>query len=577
MNKSSLLGVLAFFLCIISVNAAPGFNIVEDFVNITQQADSTASGSFAVNNTGTTNLNINFTGYTLTKGTDQLSVISLSNISNMGNGTTQSKTFSVTIPKQQAPGLYTGTLTATSNASIIDTIAVRLNVTEKYDVSFAPSQIELGSVSLNTTHTRTFNVTNTGNADLINVSFDFTASGFNLQSNKTNFVLPFNKTESIGFNITIPASTSTGSVTLGKVKMVSKELAAELVALLANVGGGLTIEDIDVFLITRNFESGNDLDAIDGRKLNFGEENAGPGSELRFNINIQNIFTDNEDIDINDVSVRVTIEEIDEGEDIEEESHEFDLESEADEEVNIVLKIPLAVDAGLYNILIEAKGEDDNGNSHTDDMRLKVDIDKEPRAIIVEQASLFPEKIKCSGTSTLTATIRNIGLRIEDKAIIEIVNKDIGINYAKRNINLEEDPFDVDNKFTQSLIVNIDKNMKPGIYPINVRSYLQEDILWETKIANLEIEACSAVEEPQEEQPEEEPQETNETETTQVTEEPQEEAEITESEEVPVLGPTTTTEVPLTKKPLFWAAVVLLNIAVIASVAFLVVKSAGKR
>ena len=224
MNKSSLLGVLAFFLCIISVNAAPGFNIVEDFVNITQQADSTASGSFAVNNTGTTNLNINFTGYTLTKGTDQLSVISLSNISNMGNGTTQSKTFSVTIPKQQAPGLYTGTLTATSNASIIDTIAVRLNVTEKYDVSFAPSQIELGSVSLNTTHTRTFNVTNTGNADLINVSFDFTASGFNLQSNKTNFVLPFNKTESIGFNITIPASTSTGNVTLGKIKMVSKEL-----------------------------------------------------------------------------------------------------------------------------------------------------------------------------------------------------------------------------------------------------------------------------------------------------------------------------------------------------------------
>src|SRR3989338_7243480 len=154
MNKFPLLAVLAFFLYVISVNATPGFNIVEDFVNITQQADSTASGSFIVNNTGTTNLNINFTGYTLTKGSDKLSIISLINITNMGNGTTQSKTFSVTVPKQQSPGLYTGTLTVASSASITDTIAIRLNVTEKYDVSFAPSQIQLGSVSLNTTHTK---------------------------------------------------------------------------------------------------------------------------------------------------------------------------------------------------------------------------------------------------------------------------------------------------------------------------------------------------------------------------------------------------------------------------------------
>ena len=578
MNKFPLLAVLAFFLYVISVNAAPAFNIVEDSISITQQADSTASGSFAVNNTGTTNLDINFTGYTLTKGSDKLSIISLSNITNMGNGTSQSKTFSVEIPKQQSPGLYTGTLTVASSASITDTIAIRLNVTEKYDVSFAPSQIQLGSVSVNTTHTKTFNVTNTGNADLTNVTFDFSASGFNLKSNKTNFVLAFNKTEPITFNITIPASTSTGNATLGKVKIASTELTKELVTLLANVGGGLTIEDVDVFLTTRNSESGNDLDASDGRKLNFGDENAGPGSELRFNFNIQNVFTDNEDIDINDVTVTVTIQEIDEGEDIEEESTEFDMDAEADEEVNILIKIPLAVDAGLYGILIEAEGEDDNGNSHADEMRLKLDIDKEPRDVVVEQASLFPEKIKCSGTSTLTAAIRNIGSRKEERARLEIVNKDLGINYLKREITLEEDPFDEDNKFTQSLIVTVDKSMKPGIYPIEVKSYLQEDVIWETKTANLEVEACGTIAEEQqaeENETEELPEEANETEPVQITEE--EEEETTESEEVHVLGPTTTTEVPFTKKPLFWVGIILLNIIVIAAVAFSVVKAAGKK
>src|SRR3989338_1284146 len=578
MNKFQLLAVLAFFLYVISVNAAPGFSIAEDSVTITQQADSTASGSFAVNNTGTTNLNINFTGYTLTKGSDKLSIISLSNITNMVNGTSQSKTFSVEIPKQQSPGLYTGILIAASDASTTDTIAIRLNVTEKYDASSAPSQIELGSVSLNSTYTRTFNITNTGNADLTNVIFDFSASGFNLKSNKTNFVLAFNKTEPITFNITIPASTSTGNVTLGKVKIVSTELTKELVTLLANVGGGLTIEDLDVFLTTRKSESGNDLDATDGRKLNFGEENAGPGSELRFNLNIQNAFTDNEDIDINDVTVTVTIKEIDDGEDIEEESNEFDLDAEVDEEVNIILKIPLGVDAGLYDMLIEAEGEDDDGNSHTDEMRLKLDIDKEPRDVVVEQASLFPEKIKCSGTSTLTATIRNIGSRKEERARLEIANKDLGINYLKREIALEEDPFDVDNKFTQSLIITVDISMKPGAYPIEVKSYLQEDIIWETKTANLEVEACGTVAEEQqaeENKTRELSEEIEETGAVQASEGTGEEA--TESEKVPVLGPTTTTEVPLTKKPGFWVVIVLLNLIIIGGAAFFVVKSIGKK
>ena len=38
------------------------------------------------------------------------------------------------------------------------------------------------------------------------------------------------------------------------------------------------------------------------------------------------------------------------------------------------------------------------------------------------------------------------------------------------------------------------------------------------------------------------------------------EEEAAESEEVPVLGPTTTTEVPLTKKPGFWVAVILFSL-----------------
>jgi len=574
MNKFPLLAILTFFLYIVSVNADPAFSIVEDFVNITQQADSTATGSFTINNTGTTNININFTGYLLTKGNDQLSITSLSNITNMANGTSQSKTFSVVIPKQQSPGLYTGTLTATSNASTPDdTVTIKLNVTEKYDVSFVPSQIDLGSTSLNSTHTKTFNVTNTGNADLTNVTFDFSVDGFNLQSNKTNFVLEFNKTEAISFNITIPASSSTGNLTLGSVTLSSTELPSKtLFAITAEVGGGLTIEDLDVFLTTRKSKSGNDLDVADGKKLNFGEENLGPESELRFNFNIENTFTDDEDIDINDITVKVTIVEIDDGDDIEEESSEFDLDADSDEEVDIIIKIPLSVDGGLYDVLIEVEGQDDDNNDHTAEMRVKIDVDKEIRDVIVKTASLFPETIKCSGTSTLSATIKNIGQRIESNVKLEIINQDLGINSVTSDIELEEDPFDSDNEFTRKIQVNVDKDTAAGTYPIKVRSYLNNDALWETKTAKLVVEACSGTNTDEVEEGQQET--TVETETTPDTETGEETAQ---EEKIPVLGPSTTTEVPLTKKPLFWVAIVLLNIIIIGSVVFFAVKAVGKK
>ena len=569
-----IISIFILLLYSINVSAEPGFNIVEDFVNVTTGASTTINPSFQVNNTGTTNLNMNFTGYTLTKGNDHLTISSLSNITNLENGSAQSKTFSVIIPAQQATGLYTGTLTATSNASNTDTVTINLNLTPTYSVSTNVSEIELGSVNLNTTHTRDFNITNTGNANITNVTFDFSESGFNLQSNETNFILDFNETETIQFNITIPSSSSTGNVTLGSVKLVSTELPSKtLFSVKANVGGGLEIEDLDVFLVTRKSESGNDLDVPDGKKLNFDDEDVGPESELRFNFNIENTFTDEENIDINDITVKVTLEEIDDGDDIEEESNEFDLDSDKNEDVDVYVNIPLSVDVGVYDVVIEVLGDDDDGNEHTAQMNLKIDIDKEARDVVISELSLFPKKIKCSGSSTLTATIKNIGSRIEKEAGIGILNEDLGINFVKQRIGLKEDPFDSDNEFTKKIIININGSTTAGTYPMTVNAYIHESALWETKTVNLGVEACDQVkeEEPKEEKKEEKIDDTTAKADKEIGE------EIRKDEKIPVLQPETTVEDPLTEKAGFWIAVIVLNIIVIAVVAFLIVKVIKKR
>ncbi|HJN56944.1 MAG TPA: hypothetical protein QGI22_03200 [Candidatus Woesearchaeota archaeon] len=569
MKKLLFITILILLLYSISASATPSFNIIEDFVNQTSGAGQTvSSGSFNVNNTGTTNLDINFTGYTLTNGSNTLSIISLSNITNLGNGSSAAKTFSVVIPSQQRPGLYTGTLTGTSNSSNTDTATINVNVTGTYSASTLPSSINLGSATLNTTRTREFNITNTGNDDITNVSFTFSKSAFNLQSNKTNFVLPFNKTESIKFNITIPADSSTGNVTLGSVNIASTELNAALFNVKANVGGGLIIDELDVFITTRDSESESDLEVVDGKKLDFDEEDIGPGTEVRFNFDIENTFTNEEDIDITDITIKITIEEIDDGDDLDEESDEFNLDADDNENVDIFFNIPLSVDEGKYDVIIEVEGEDDNGNTHTVQWELELNVDKENREVVVGHASLFPETVKCSGTSTLTATIKNLGTKTEDEAKIEITNSDLGINFVKQDIELEEDPFDTDNEYTKKLVININTATSAGTYPILVNSYINDEILWERKTINLVVEGCEAKEE-EEEKTEEE--------TVDVETGKEKEEETTTSESIPVLNPTITTEVPLTKKPGFWFIIVVLNVIIIGGAVFYIYNIVAKK
>ena len=582
--KKKLFSMLIFLIAVLSAlsaSAEPAFNIVESHINATTGSGTTLNPSFKVNNTGTTNLNINFSGLTLSKGNDKIFISSLSNITNpnLANGSSQTQSFSIEIPKQQLNGLYTGTLTANSNASNSDTVSFNINVTPTYDAEVGFSEMSLGTARLNSTHSRSFNLTNKGNANLTNVSFAFSESGANLKASKTNFVLQFNQTEAIDFNITVPALFSTGNVTLGTLKINSPALTKDLFSIRANVGGGLEIEDLDVFLTTRKSESDSDLDVADGRKLNFGEEEAGPGSELRFNLNIENTFSNEEDIDINDATVLVTIMEIDDGDDIEEESSKFDVNADSSQEVNVIINIPYSVEEGAYDVLIEVEGEDDNNNVHTAQMEVELEIDRETRDVAITEASISPGRIKCSGSATVYSVITNLGRRAEEDVSFQIANEELGINYMQKSIELSEIPSDDDNSFSKSQTITPGTNAKDGTYPIELKVYIIEGAAWETKKLDLTIEGCGeAKEQEQPKEDEETPKEDEIVESQQTGEKAEDgQGEASSGEEIPVLGPTTTTEVPLAKKPVFWVAIILLNLIIIGGVAFLVFKSAGKK
>ncbi len=580
MKKSIFLAIafLSAFLIAASASADPGFNFIGDFVNSTTGSAATITPSFTVNNTGTTGLNINFSGLALTKGIDLLEIGLINNISNLANGSSQLVSFSIEVQKQQNPGLYNGTLTANSNASNSDTISFRVNVTPTYDASASISEINLGTARLNTTFTKSFNITNTGNANITNASFTFTESQANFKASKENFVLPFNKTETIDFNITIPPEFSTGNVTIGTVRLSSPSKSNDLFKISADVGGGLIIEDLDVFLTTRKSESENHLDILDGDELRFGDEEAGPGSELRFNFNIENTFDKDEDIDIKDATILITIQEIDDGEDMEEESSQFEVNADTAQEVDVIVNIPLHVEEGNYDILIELSGEDDNGNTHTAEMQAELEISKDSTDIGIGEASINPSTIKCSGSATVSATLVNFGTRAQEDLGLQIINEELGVDFTEWGIGLSEDPFDDESEFSKTQRIEIPKGAKAGTYPIEIRAYITEGGVWERKNVNLNVVSCPESKEILEEE------ENNAVEgglkgTEQaINDNVQADSNETGSdkEEISVLQPDTSKELPLTQRAGFWAVIIAINIAAIGAIAFFV-NSLSKR
>ena len=215
--------------------------------------------------------------------------------------------------------------------------------------------------------------------------------------------------------------------------------------------------------------------------------------------------------------------------------------------------LPLSIDEGKYDINILVEGEDDDGNDHSDEINIEMTVKKEGRDVAVSRASIFPESIVCSGEATITATIKNFGTREEERAKLEIINEELGINFVEADLLLEEDPFDDDNEFTAIVPVKVERGTKAKNYDIKVNSYIQSGILWDSETLNLIVNSCSG-----EKSQEEEKEETVQDKTTE-----DKKTETTETgTTIPVLKPETSTE--SSGKVGLWTLFILFNIALIA-------------
>jgi len=245
----------------------------------------------------------------------------------------------------------------------------------------------------------------------------------------------------------------------------------------------LRITDLDVEVDSDSDK--NIEDKEDGYTI---KEKAKPGSTVEFSLEISNMFPD-DGFDIEDVTATITIEKIDDGDDLEEDSDSVDINADDEEKVTVEFNLPEDAEEDTYDVIIEVEGDDENNTEHRITKELKLEVERETHDVTITDISLSPSTVECTRTALLTVEVTNIGSKDEDEVKIEAKNTALGISEEEKEITVDSDS-DKDNKYEATFTLAISDDQEEGTYPINVKSYYDGTKSSDSETINLIVKDC---------------------------------------------------------------------------------------
>ncbi len=248
-------------------------------------------------------------------------------------------------------------------------------------------------------------------------------------------------------------------------------------------GSKLNFSDVDVKVGSRTSKNLDDGERID--------DEAEPGDAVEFRVEVQNSFTNEEDLDIEDIRVDITIESIDDGDDLDEESTDFDLSAGRDKRVTLKFEVPIEVEEDEFDVLIEAEGEDENGTEHRAVMRLKLEVDKESHLLKITKKSLNPAEVACNRKNVQVATtVINIGNEDEENVKFEVASPDLGVDFKEEVGELEAEPNEDSSRFSKTFTFNVPNDVEAGSYPVTLRVLYDDDRKKTEETLTLTVNDC---------------------------------------------------------------------------------------
>ncbi len=344
-----------------------------------------------------------------------------------------------------------------------------------------------------------FKITNNGTASITDLKIEKGGTGLNGFNIST---LPY----SLGTIFTLNAASQVTFTLTGTVpKDVTTRETPYTDAL--RIYSGLTeVGSIDLKITA---ESQLELDkvkfVVDGKSKSIGEgdtrKDVLPGAKLKIEGDIENTFTNDDDIAIEDATVEITIDGIDDGDDLDGDEDVGDIDADDKESFSIEFDIPEDVEADEYDVTILVEGEDENGAKHSvewDDVKLKVEKDKHD--IWITKATLSPLSVDCSRKVSLNVELKNQGESDEDEVVLIIESTELEIAEEDTSIPEIEEGTGDDTEYEKTYTFEIDDKLKEGTYPIAVEVYYDTDTLSDLKSIDLRVEKCVVEEEEEEEE-----------------------------------------------------------------------------
>ncbi len=478
------------------VNEVPAITVDPTAITATITQDNSEDKTITITNTGNSDLaNVVISFSDLSKGTDVIdssAIVLDENGFALDFGANNVVTATITVPASQVAGTYTGTFDVVAG-SLTQQGTVEVVVVEPIGHLTVPTEIIQERAVRTRTYNKVFTILNDGDFDLAEITITSTAAEkYAVTFTSVDTELTIGDSDQISVSFEIPEDEQSGEHTIGDIEIKSDMYDASFpLKIVPEVM--LSLKDLKIY-VDGDRES-VDEDGGDSVKIK-------PESEIEVRATVENLFSDDDNIEIEGVFMTVLVSDIDDDDDIEEESDEVDIKEDDKEDISVFFDIPLEVDDGTFDVTITIEGEDENGVDHEISIDMEFEVDKESHEVIIREFSLARETLQCDRRAEFDVEIVNIGTKNEDEVVytIECNNLDIDITEggSGRYIELDEDPFDEDSKFAKTHTVTIPDTERAGIYTCELSVYLDKDDFETSEVVSLNLQACGTEEEEEE-------------------------------------------------------------------------------
>jgi hypothetical protein len=334
-------------------------------------------------------------------------------------------------------------------------------------LTLSPTQVDLGGAGAarDTFYTATFTVKNTGidTATGISIVSSGVASKYNMTFSNVPETLAPNASQIVTVSAFMPLSKNSASEKIGSIVASASNAGAATASVYMQAENKLDIYDADIDVEGKS----EDIDCT-GTSCSYSiDENAKPEDTLTITLKFENLFTNDDKIDIQNINVDAIIEGIDDGDDLDPDTSikEFDLRYDTKVTKAMTFKLPTKIDEDTYDIVIDVEGEDENGATHESHWTLSLNVERDSHDLVTRDINPQQMASSCERVLPLSLNVYNRGSSDEDNVVVIVSNTQLGIAIK------DEFALNSDEEYTSFFNIIVPQNTVPATYNILIKTY----------------------------------------------------------------------------------------------------------